>query len=286
MAIVTEEHRKFFQENGYVKIEGVVPKENCERVIEAIWACLGKDPTNPDNWYDHEKGVINRDGMVEMYQHQALWDNRQHPQMYEAFSELLGEKKLWVSVDRVNMKPPKREGKENLDSSFIHWDADTTNLTFPLPKPFGGVQGVLYIADTAENQGGFQCVPSLYREFEEWLKTQPADRNPRVPDITGYKVESIPGKAGDLVIWDRLLAHGNGHNYAGKPRYAQYISMNRADPGRIEWRQRLIEGWRTRSAPAGGPFPGDPRRWEQTNFSEPAQLTDLGRKLLGLDAWE
>ncbi|QHT62961.1 phytanoyl-CoA dioxygenase family protein [Paenibacillus lycopersici] len=284
MAAITKEQVAFFRRNGYVKLEGIVPKANCDKVIEAIWACLGKDGSDPDNWYDPPQGVMNRDGMVELYQHPSMWDNRQLPEVYDAFSQLLNERKLWVSIDRVNMKLPAKADKQHLDNSFIHWDTDTSSLPSPIPKG-RHLQGVLYLADTAPNQGGFQCVPSIYRDLEQYLERQPKDRNPRVPDLTGYDVEVIPGKAGDLVIWDVLLAHGNGHNRNTLPRYAQYISMypERSD----EERARRVRLWRERRGPENHPaFPGDPRRWEQTAFASSPELTPLGRKLLGLDAWD
>ncbi|QHW33061.1 phytanoyl-CoA dioxygenase family protein [Paenibacillus rhizovicinus] len=283
MAAITKEQVEFFQQNGYVKLEGIVSKENCDRVIEAIWSCLGQDRSDPDNWYNPPQGVMNGDGMVELYHHQSMWDNRQLPDVYDAFAQLLNQQKLWVSIDRVNMKPPAKADKKHLDNSFIHWDTDTNNLPSPIPKG-RRVQGVLYLADTAPDQGGFQCVPSIYRDLEAYLQRQPADRNPRVPDLTGYEVEVIPGKAGDLVIWDVLLAHGNGHNRNTIPRYAQYITMY--PEGNEESRQQRVDMWRERKAPQRhSAFPGDPRNWEQTAFEGPPELTPLGRKLLGLDAW-
>ena len=163
-------------------------------------------------------------GMVEIYQHQALWDNRQYPKVHQAFAEIWGDEKLWVSLDRANMKPPAREDRpEWCNKGMIHWDVDTTQQ----PVAFG-VQGVLYLTDTAEDQGGFQCVPGFHRMFDEWVKTQPADRNTRKPNLTGLTVESIAGQAGDLLIWHRLLAHGNGHNRSDRPRLAQYITMKPA----------------------------------------------------------
>ncbi|MBO7743132.1 phytanoyl-CoA dioxygenase family protein [Paenibacillus sp. MWE-103] len=283
MTNITKEQVDFFRHNGYVKLEGIVPKANCDRVIEAIWSCLGKDASDPENWYNPPQSVMNRDGMVEMYHHQTMWDNRQLEEVYGAFSTLLDEEKLWVSIDRVNMKPPVRADKQHLDNSFIHWDTDTSVLPRPIPKG-RKVQGVLYLADTEANQGGFQCVPEIYRDLEQYLDRQPADRNPRVPDLTGYDVQPIPGKAGDLLIWDVLLAHGNGHNRNTVPRYAQYITMY--PEGNEQTREQRVKMWRERSAPENHhAFPGDPRKWEQTEFDGPPELTPLGRKLLGLDAW-
>jgi hypothetical protein len=50
-------------------------------------------------------------------------------------------------------------------------------------------------------------------------------------------------------------------------------------------RQHRIKCWRERLCPGGRAFPGDPRGWEAAH-GETAELTPLGRKLLGLDAWE
>jgi hypothetical protein len=118
--------------------------------------------------------------------------------------------------------------------------------------------------------------------FDEWVKTQPKDRNPRQPDLAGLEVKSIAGKAGDLLIWHRLLAHGNGHNRSDKPRMAQYIAMSPAKERGANERDERINGWQTcRPTPR---WPGDPRDWEHTR-QKPAMLTDLGKRLLGLKPW-
>jgi len=45
----------------------------------------------------------------------------------------------------------------------------------------------------------------------------------------------------------------------------------------------LIHG-KNRIAPEGYAFPGDPRNWEQKKYKT-AELSPLGRKVLGLDKW-
>ena len=278
MPVLTPEDHAFFRENGYVVVPDAVPRENLEAVIGLLWSFLGMDPQNPDDWY---RAPLAPGGMVEVYQHQALWDNRQNPRVYLAFSELYGTDRLWVSFDRANLKPPSHPDYPAYDhGGFIHWDVDTRRLpTIPF-----GVQGVLYLTDTSANMGGFQCVPGMHRNLEEWIKTQPRNRNPRVPDLTGKAIMPIAGKAGDLVIWDRLLPHGNGRNMSDRPRMAQYITMFPAAEEDDAYRRRRIRHWKNRLPPRGKAFPGDPRRWERDNAG-PAILTPLGRKLLGLDAW-
>ena len=277
MSILTPEDRAFFAENGYVIARQVVPKTDCEAVINAIFAHLGMDRNNPEDWY---RLPLTNGGMVELYQHQALWNTRQHPAVHAVFAELLGTPHLWVSLDRVGFKPPQHPAHPEYDhKGFTHWDTDTSKL----PQPFG-VQAVLCLSDTAADMGGFQCIPGFHKNLDAWIATQPADRNPRIPDLTGLTVVPIPAQQGDLIIWDKLLAHGNGHNVSTRPRFSQYITMYPASDD-AEKRQHRIRCWQER-LPTGGPvFPGDPREVEQ-RFGTTAELTPLGRKLLGVDLWE
>jgi ectoine hydroxylase-related dioxygenase (phytanoyl-CoA dioxygenase family) len=168
----------------------------------------------------------------------------------------------------------------------VSWDTDTSKLPQPLR-----VQGVIYLTDTTPEMGGFTCIPGFIGPvLEEWIARQPADRDPRRPDLAtlppGCEVTPIPGKAGDLVIWSTLLAHGNGHNVSDRPRFAQYVTMFPAPEGeRAEaMREDRVMRWQKRLAPDTNWVVGDPRRKEELE-GKTAELTPLGRKLLGADPW-
>jgi hypothetical protein len=289
MPILSPDDHAFFAENGYIIVPNAVPQQNLDAVIDAIWEFLGMDRNAPEDWYREPHRT---NGMVEIYQHQALWDNRQAPRVYETFTEILGTAKLWVSMDRACMKPRPHPAHPKYDhKGFIHWDTDITQR----PARFS-VQGVLYLADTDIDQGGFQCAPSVYRETLEWIRTQPGDSKP--PEAPDEAVIPIPGKAGDLLIWNSLLPHGNGHNISDKPRLAQYISMFPA-PEAAEakthrrrysiWdaeaeRTERIACWQDTLVPKWARSLNYPHKESRAN--QPAKLTPLGRKLLGLDRWE
>ena len=115
-------------------------------------------------------------------------------------------------------------------------------------------------------------------------RPSPPTRNPFAPDLTGFRVTPIPAQAGDLIIWNALLPHGNGHNISDRPRLAQYVSMFPARPEDKALREDRILRWQERLAPDASWAPGDPRRWEQEH-AQTAELTPLGRRLLGLGAW-
>lgn len=269
---------------GYVVVPNAVPAENIRRTRDLLWEFQEMDPKDPESWSkpqmrDHAMKELNNSGMVEIYNHQLLWDNRQHSRVYDAFVDIWDSERLWVTIDRANLNPPNRQARGF--NGFIHWDADTS-LT-PLPV---NCQGVLSLVDTDPEMGGFQCVPELFRTLEAWRRTQPADRNPWAPDTTGFEIKNITMKAGDLLIFNSLLAHGIRPNRSqDRVRMAQYISMTPADEGNAELREWRVQSWRDREPPKGYAFPGDPREWEKTRY-ERAALTELGEKLLGLASWD
>jgi hypothetical protein len=219
-------------------------------------------------------------GMVEVYNHQLLWENRQTERVYNAFVDIWGTEKLWATIDRANLNFPIQPGFEY--KGFIHWDYD------PETKP-QNVQGVLALADQTDlEMGGFQCIPWLYRNYNRWKQSQPEDRNRFQPDTKGLEEHfvKVPLEAGDLLIFNSLEPHGiRPNNSKDKVRIAQYISMMPAEEENIALKEWRINSWKNRIAPQGHAFPGDPRNWEQTKYNT-AKLSTLGEKLLGLKSWD
>ena len=282
LKVLTEADWQFWLHNGYVVIKNAVPKEQVAQTARFLWEFEEKQADDPETWYtapraEMQMKELTNTGMVEVYNNQQLWNNRQMPRVHDAFADIWGTEKLWVTIDRANLNFPLRPGFEY--KGFIHWDYD------PETKP-QNVQGVLALADqTDENMGGFQCIPELFRTYDTWKLTQPDDRNRFKPDTSGFPLVKVPMEAGDLLIFNSSQPHGIRPNLSGsKVRIAQYISMMPAEEDNEPLRQWRIASWRDRIAPEGYAFPGDPRRWEQTRYST-AELSPLGRKLLGLDRW-
>jgi hypothetical protein len=275
-----------WQRQGYAIIRNAVPAENVARLKALLWDFEDKDPDDPATWdtaarRDHPDAAITNTGMVEIYNHQLLWDNRMVPRIYDAFVDIWDVEDLWVSIDRANLNTPNR-GKR-ASSGFIHWDANTSLDPLPI-----SVQGVLSLVRQDGGQiGGFQCVPWLFEHFDDWVKTQAHDRDPHRPDMANLQDQIVkPVLApGDLMIFNSLLAHGVAANTsADQVRMAQYISMAPADELDLVEREARIRCWRELVPPARAGFPGDPRNWEQTHATT-ARLTPLGEKLLGLKSW-
>lgn len=280
LRVLTEEEWAFWIHNGYVVVKNAVPREQAEKLADYLWEYEGKEANDPETWYkptlSMKMSELNNTGMVEIYNHQYLWDNRQFPKVHQAFADIWGTEKLWVTIDRANLNLPIRPGHEY--KGFIHWDYD------PETKP-QNVQGVLALADqNDENMGGFQCIPELFRTYDTWKLTQPEDRDHFKPDTTGFEMVKVKMNAGDLLIFNSSQPHGIRPNNSKKAvRIAQYIAMIPADEDNEEMREWRINAWKNKHVPEGYAFPGDPL--ERESKQPVAELSELGEKLLGLKKW-
>lgn len=285
LRVLSEADFAHWQRYGYVIVKQAVSQQAVNETVDFLWEFQQLDRNDPSSWdqterKSHEMVELNGSGMVEAYHHQTMWNNRQNQRVYDAFVDIWDTEALWVTIDRANLNTPNR-GKRTF-KGFIHWDADTTLRPLPV-----NVQGVLALSDTSEHTGGFQCIPKLFEQFESWLATAPAERNPWQPDVANlpWQPAFIPLQAGDLLIFNSLLAHGIRPNTSEKEvRLAQYISFAPADEENLAFRQQRVTSWQERLPPVGYAFPGDPREWEKTKYPQ-AVLSPLGEKILGLKSF-
>ncbi|NKB66406.1 MAG: hypothetical protein GKR89_05055 [Candidatus Latescibacteria bacterium] len=267
MAVLSQEDLDFWEQQGYVIARGVIGRDQAARTAQAVWDFAGMDPDDPETWYPEERRGI----MVEMYHHQTMWDNRTAPRLHEAFSQVIGTERLWVSHDRVSINPPERDPEA--PEHGLHWD-----MSLEQRPVGGGVQGVLYLSDTPADQGAFICVPGFHKRIDAWLDTLPEGADPRRQDLLALGTRRIGAQAGDLVIWHTALPHTASVNHGKGARVAQYITMGRAGDQISEGR---VNFWRDRLSGLGRYA-----KEREHHESPTAELTAVGRKLAGVDAWD
>ncbi|QIJ66060.1 phytanoyl-CoA dioxygenase family protein [Streptomyces sp. JB150] len=297
LRVLSEEDFRFWQTYGYVVVREAISPGAAKGLLEFAWEFSGLDPDRPETWYEERefRSDLDRDlyvyGFLEAYHHQLIWDSRQTQRVYDAFVDVWDCEELWVTLDRLNLNPPNVGNRsraliEPTDKGFdieLHWDIDTTLSVLPQR-----VQGIIALNDTQPELGGFQCCPELFRRFDDWQAAQPAGRDPIRPDVdrTEYPVVRPELKAGDLLIFNGLLAHGVAPNTSDNGvRAVQYLSMMPALEEHEELRRSRVTSWRTLSTPDWNrTLLGDARLHESLRYG-PAELNDLGRRLLGADTW-
>ncbi|MGI5350674.1 phytanoyl-CoA dioxygenase family protein [Streptomyces sp. CA-250714] len=279
LRVLSRQDWEQWTEQGYVIVRQAVAPQTVASLAEGLLTFLDMRPDDPSTWASPHTGnarLPGHSGLVEMYNHQAQWDARQTPRVYEAFVDIWDRTDLWVTIDFANVNPPNR-GARAFDG-FIHWDVDTADDPLPI-----SCQAVLSLTHGNEEVGGFQCVPEIFTEWDKWLASQPWDRDPCAPDLTGYEITTPRVEPGDLIIFNSLLPHGVRPNVSeGRLRMAQYLTMAPAWEENAGLRKARVDFWRDRIPPH--PPEGGVRKEEAALYG-PARLTELGERLLGLRSW-
>jgi len=210
-----------------------------------------------------------------LHHDQALWDLRQCPALHQVFSDLYETDDLWVSNDRVSCKSPTAEQSRDWHRERIHWDCD------PWTYDQLSMQGLVYLTDTDKDQGAFSCVPSIFKNLKRYLVEHEADGHRRYPNVGDEDLVRVAGPKGSLVIFNRLMPHTSDLNHSDQHRFVQYVTMAPAVEKLRkqvvqEWREKLLPDWALSQAISGGKVKEE---------GPPHELTDLGRKLVGLDRW-
>lgn len=202
-----------WERDGAVVLKGAISRDEATAIADYLWDVVAASPDDPATWYTKRPGGI----MVQHFQHPAMDVPRRSPRMHKAFAQLYGHADLIASVDRLSFNAPVGNGY-TFPGPHLHWDA---NLALPIPFE---TQAILYLTDTAADQGALQVVPGFHHRLADgWLDSLDG-ADPRGVDLSGEAV-TVPAGAGDLVIWRQEIPHGASANTSDRPRLAQYVTL-------------------------------------------------------------
>jgi len=216
-----------WDEHGYVILRDAISPEAAKISEQAIYDFLQMDRDDPQTWY---RTSLGHSIWVPLLRHPALAANRLAPRIHKAHAQLWGRDDLWVTIDQGGFNPPERQHWP-FPGPHLHWDS-----TLAEPHHLE-MQGILYLADVAEDQGAFSCVPGFHRGLKQWLENVPAGVSAQDHARQTLKMKPIAAGRGDMIIWHHLLPHGSSPNRSQRPRVVQYMSLR---PTRFayteEWR--------------------------------------------------
>jgi len=203
---------RHWDEHGYVVLRGAISRDEAADLEALLWQVIDARPDDPDSWYGARTNGI----MIQHFQHPAQETVRRSARVHKAFAQLWGTSDLWSSTDRMSFNPPETPERK-FPGPHLHWD-----VSIAQPIAFG-TQGILYMTDTAADQGALQLVPGFHHRIGAWLDGL-GEADPRQVDL-GDQAITVPAGAGDLVIWRYDLPHGASPNRSDRPRMAQYVNL-------------------------------------------------------------
>ena len=210
---------------------------------------------------------------------------RQVPMLQDDGSTVLTDRPDWKTISEwVRPQLMLRRSLTALAVMLqLHWDmnpwtgkATTHGFTVRDPEANRGydylkTQGMIALVDCGPRDGGFHAVPGIAPVLRQWAHANCALYDPQersstvqVPkhDPMRQDIQTIPLRAGSVMVWDSRTPHGTFPNDSPHGRLIQYIRMLRADD------------------PAIVPF------CTRDMLPEELPVTELGEKLFGLRDWD
>jgi hypothetical protein len=210
--VLDERELTRWEYDGYAILDNAIAPAEVMALAHLVWKLAEARQDVPETWYAARPQGI----MLQHFQSPQQDVARYSARIHKAFAQLWGTADLWPSIDRLGFSPPVTDAAP-FRASPLHWDC---SLHRPVPY---GMFGVLYLTDTAAEQGAFRLVPGFHRRLDAWLDDL-GEQDPRSLDLEDEAVP-IAGRAGDLIICRHDLPHGASPNRAGSPRLVQYLSM-------------------------------------------------------------
>ncbi|QYG95560.1 phytanoyl-CoA dioxygenase family protein [Iamia sp. SCSIO 61187] len=230
--VLTPDEMVRWDRDGVVVLPQAIGRDEAAAIADHLWATVGADPDDPSTWSRPRPGGI----MVQQFQHPSMDVPRRSARVAKAFAQLHGHADLVASVDRLSLNPPERDGY-TFPGPHLHWD---TSLVPPIPFE---TQGILYLTDTAADQGALRVVPGFHHRLAAGWLDQVGGADEGLVALADEAVP-VPADAGDLVIWRQEIPHGASANRSDRPRLAQYLTHHplRRPDDRGWFSPRPVEG--------------------------------------------
>ena len=271
---ITDRDRRHYDTEGYMVIRNVIPQRMARNAVREIAEFIGADLSDSATWY---RSAPQLDGVVPLHHAPSQWEIRQHPSLYRVFAEFFGTRRLMVDINRCIFRPPVHLDYPGRSYGTIHWDTD------PRAPRQASLQAVIALTGFSRDEGGFQCLPGVYKNLDAWLRQHAMGKDFDYfnPGLNGLRTTQVDANVGDVIMWSTRLPHGSAVNLSNRPRVATFVTMQPPDesPG---FRESMKTWWLTKRAPdqwRGLPGQKDPEP------GKPEKLSGLGRKLVGVSPW-
>ena len=253
--MLTEEQLRFFRENGYVAVEGLiddaslaaVKNEYSDRLDELYddWFEQGFVRAAPEglsfwdkltccyqgevDWFQHLDISLPHDGICEdtpMHFGPAVFDLVTHPGLLDAVEQLIGPEITSNPIQHVRIKPPEHALPESEIRAHItrtDWHQDM-GVTLPAADNTKMVTVWLAVTDATVENGCLQVSPGSRSELlPHCIRTQVG-----IADVFRKELTSAPApvKAGGAVIFDPFTPHASLPNRSREFRWSFDLRYN------------------------------------------------------------
>lgn len=218
---ITEEHIRFYNENGFVQVDGMLTEEELEELRQYLEEAM-RSEGGKSVFTDRKDGLYYRvlNQKVNTWRdHGGMGKYSFHPRFAQAALELTGAREIRVFHDHALWKMPG-------DSKPTPWHQDTPY--WPVNEPEAGMMSIwIALDDVNEDNGCMAFVPKSHKVGKltgiSFLEPQNIFDYVEGDRLEDRRPVVVPLKAGSCTFHNGLTFHYAHANVTDKPRRALAI---------------------------------------------------------------
>jgi len=226
-----------FEEEGYLLLSGLIPKDTIVQAEQAMWHSMGMDPDDPDTWEHFQRPFLTG------FYIQKMWNEKRielfgltHPDVlacctpdYLTVLNQLAER--YPTIPHCKSKHPDSIWAMNQFPISAEWNMPSPHLDgysrdLSLDPGTFRASSLTYLTDANSHQGATMIWPEGPQRIREFRKKNPNSSNhirsmlTQLPQIDLGEPMEVIAKQGDVLLFHHLLPHANTLNVGSSPRFA------------------------------------------------------------------
>ena len=238
---LTDEQKRQFQQDGFLTLPGIVPRERVDAALRAINASLGERGMHPDEL----PTLRARSYAPELQDAPAITGLLHETPLWGLAESAIGPGRIRpVGRGQIALRFPvttePAEPRPHIDGMY----SPTNGVPKGEIRNFTALVGVLLSDLPGVAAGNFTVWPGTHRLYEGYFREHgPQALLEGMPRVALPAPRQITGQAGDAVLCHYQLAHGIAGNGSPHIRYAIFFRLSHVDHDNVHW-ECMTDIWR------------------------------------------
>jgi len=238
--VLTEEQRRDFRAQGFVKLPGIIPREKVLEAVRLINMSIGENGIDPARLPEYRSQSY----CTDVQDHPSLGGLFNRTELRPVVEDLVGVDKFYpVSRAQIALRFPSEGPRENPRPHIDGMHTPTNGVPEGEINSFTGLVGV-FLTDVVDDfAGNFTVWPGSHLLNEAYFRERgPQSLLEGMPKVDLPEPEQIKVQAGDAVFAHYLLSHAVAPNRAVFTRYGLFFRLWHVDHASHKW-ETLTNAW-------------------------------------------
>lgn len=234
---LSAEQRRFYDDNGYVVVRGVLSREEAgeyRRELHELAERLQKIREIDATWSSVRQGGAKKTVILHchdvQFQSAAMARLIVDPRIAGLAASVIGPN-VHLHHTKMFIKPPEKGSPFPMHQDYPYFPHQRHTM----------MAAVIYFDDCPVEKGCFRVVPGTHKLGP--LPYQQDDMSLSPEEWPIEKATPLPGKAGDVILFSYLTIHGSGVNVSNEARTTLLIQMrDPTDPPTVKAHESRGQG--------------------------------------------